>query len=372
MKKTIVVLPCHNQEDIITTNLEILSRQDTKPDMVIVVEDHSDSFNLKSSTDGWLKVVHAQDQGRSSTRNLGIREALKEGAEIVVFMDGDSVPEDDLYLSRIVTHFVRNDKVLLFGTRVHQERPFNLRKWFEGSETFYHKFDNRPSDLLTANMDNLDKGLPLDHRDLRESSGIVEAYNNCETFNERVDFMISGMISWSCNFAVSAEALKSISEFMETSYGLEGMYFDEDYFKSQWGYEDVAFGLDALFAGVDVRLQSDSRVLHFMHGRSDALITHVQGKHLIMDRYRHLLRVQAPDIFMDSILKDEVIVTKTSVSFNGRSVYRFGELDGDVLISREGDVKIGGYFYNYRDGSFKKDTSTRILVKILKKLLPFL
>jgi len=339
----------------------------TKPDHVVVIDDHSDVQTLRSSEDGWLRVVRGDERGRSSTRNRGIQEALAIGADIVVFMDGDSIAEDDLYFDRLSTYFDDPSvPTLLFGTRVHVERPYDFDKWLNGENVFYERYKNKPSDLLTANMDNLRDGLPLDHRDLREVAGVVNGFEALSDFNDKIDYMLTGMVSWSCNFAVTRSALDLVQLFMKKVYGLEGMHFDEVAFREQWGYEDIAFGVDALYAGVDVHIQDQSRVIHFMHGRGDDLFAHVHGKHLIMERYRHILQhlEDKPVADVSSISLGDIDVNPRTIIIKGRSFERKGPLSGTVSVSSNGCIRVGDFVYDYLQGSFKKSIRSRILSKI--------
>lgn len=57
------------------------------------------------------------------------------------------------------------------------------------------------------------------------------------------------------------------------------------------GYEDVAMGIDALYAGLDIWIADDIKILHNSHNRTDGLFDHVKGRHLIMDRYRRLDKI---------------------------------------------------------------------------------
>lgn len=359
--KIIIVLPCHNQEDIVKVNLELLKKQTRVPDHVIVVDDHSDNQTMRSSEDGWLLVVQGADRGRSTTRNRGIQEALENGADIVSFMDGDSLVEDDCFVERLLTHMGdHNLETLMFGTRIHSERPYDLERWVAGENVPTQRFANKPSDLLTANMDNMMRGADLDFRDLRVVANVLENYSKLETFDDRADFILTGMLTWSCNFAVTRSALDSLQELMAMVYGLRGMWFDEVTFRTQWGYEDVAFGLDALFAGVDVQIQDTARVVHFMHGRSDDLYSHIQGKHLIMDRYRALLRFGG--------VPSGITVTKSTISIHGRS-FDLDLLGNGAVCMDRGNLTVGNFLYDWETGDFKKSSLVRILLSKVQKAL---
>lgn len=42
--------------------------------------------------------------------------------------------------------------------------------------------------------------------------------------------------------------------------------------------------------GLNIYIQDAAKVIHQSHNRSDGLFDHIKGKHLIMDRYRNLLK----------------------------------------------------------------------------------
>lgn len=365
--KKVLVLPCKDQERIIRYNLERIDKMSNKPDHVVVIDDHSSMPTLESTPCGWLHVYQADERGRASTRNKGLVEALKLGADVIIFMDGDSIAEDELYFERLDDYFKDPEKsTLVFGTRVHEYEPRDLNKWYEGDDTVYKTYPRKPSDLLTANMDNLQNGEPLDNRDLREVSGVVEALENAKSFNEKVDLILTGMVSWSCNFALNKKAALDVRKFMFNTYGAKDMIFDETAFRTQWGYEDVAFGLDSIFAGVDVQLQDQSRVVHFMHGRSDELYTHIQGRHLIMDRYRHILKVNENSNYL--VVDGDIKINENEIFIKGRGFDRSDELSEDVTLTIDGDIIIGNYIYDFKENTFtnrKKNGIIRTIINFL-------
>lgn len=209
--------------------------------------------------------------GRCGNRNSVIKPFLNSPYDAIVFMDGDCSPIGDTFLESYATLFTKYD--LVFGTRTHSD--------ITGLTT-------PPSDLLTANMDNLYSGAPLDYTDLRVVSGAVKAWQESTNFNEKLDLMLTGMIGWSCNFGFTKRGLRKLTKFQKDNYGIADGIFDSNAFQNGWGYEDVAMGIDALYAGLDIGVTDCVRVLHRSHDRSDGLFDHVKGRHAIMERYRGL------------------------------------------------------------------------------------
>ena len=49
-------------------------------------------------------------------------------------------------------------------------------------------------------------------------------------------------------------------------------------------------GIDALYAGLNIWISDDMKIVHQAHERSDGLFDHVKGRHLIMERVRNLAK----------------------------------------------------------------------------------
>jgi glycosyltransferase involved in cell wall biosynthesis len=297
-KNIVVVIPLHNQKDTVELCASMLLQGSRVPNTILVVDDHSDPDQKITLSHPSLVVESASGgKGRSSTRNQGIRSALAMGADIILFMDGDTIPEDSQFvMGHVKALDTGHPGKMHFSTRRHIPRPLEFTNYLPGSTQYVRSPCSRPpSDYLTANMDALYRRTAMTDQDLRVVSGTVDAYNATSSFDEKCDLMLSGMVAWSCNFSMDAEAAAKISGLMKSVYQLDG-WFDDAAFSSGWGYEDVALGIDALFAGVDVRLGDGPRVLHFMHDRSDELHSHIQGRHRIMERYRRLLTLHRPSL----------------------------------------------------------------------------
>lgn len=295
--KTVIAIPCHNQSEIVKLNINrLLNHQTVKPTHIVVVNDKSDFFDIHETDN--VKIVHTAVNGRSSTRNYGIKTALELGADLVIFMDGDAVPENDNYIENYIEMYPPENPwpKFVFGTRKHIKRPHkhNMFDIFSGNKHYPHiPCKKYPSDLLTGNMDLIIANKPiqfddLNHLDLRIISGVADEFNKLNQ-DEKIDMIISGMVTWSCNFAVNATALHQLKSHNMMVHGRE-FWFDDNDFNTGWGYEDVALGLDAMFAGVDILISKASDILHLVHDRSDELYTHINGRHKIMDRYRKLYK----------------------------------------------------------------------------------
>ena len=268
-----VAIPNHNQHEMVTETIKLLYAQPTKPAAVYVMSDAKPFWNIHNI--GNVIPINNKDKflGRCGNRNSVIKEFLWSPYDALVFLDGDCYPDSPDFLGTYERLLDNHD--LVFGTRRHDD---------------VSGLTNPPSDLLTANMDNMWAGKPIDYTDLRMVSGAVSAWKESKTFNEKLDLMLTGMIGWSCNFGFSKKGLMMLRSFQEKTYGLGEGIFDSEAFGNGWGYEDVAMGIDALYAGLDIDITDTVRVGHRSHNRSDGLFDHVKGRHAIMERHRMLER----------------------------------------------------------------------------------
>lgn len=257
----------HNQHKSVRKTITALNKQTVKPDVIFVCSDDK-PFTTKNE-----KVICINNEtlkGRCQNRNSVISYFYKNNLDALIFIDGDTYPKEKDFIEKYIEYFDNYD--LIFGTREHTDIS-NLKV--------------PPSDLLTANMDELWQKKPINYQDLRVVSKAVESWQNSTTFNERLDLMLTGMIGWSCNFGFTKDGLTKLLDFMEDNYGRREI-FDSQAFNGSWGYEDVAMGIDALYAKLKIWIADDIKIMHNVHERSDGLFDHVKGRHLIMERNRNL------------------------------------------------------------------------------------
>lgn len=269
-----VAIPNHNQHQMVRDAISMLYSGMVKPAAVYVMSDAKPFWNLPGDTGNVIPLNNFKKfLGRCGNRNSVIEHFIYSGFDALVFLDGDCYPDSPDFLEKYSSLLYNHD--LVFGTRRHDN---------------VSTLSAPPSDLLTANMDNLWSGNPVDYRDLRVVSGAVQAWNSAKSFSEKLDLMLTGMIGWSCNFGFSRRGLEALRRFQRKAYGLTEGIFDSEAFGDGWGYEDVAMGLDALYAGLDIAISDTVRVGHRSHDRSDGLFDHIRGRHAIMERSRILSR----------------------------------------------------------------------------------
>lgn len=380
-KKIVVVIPHHNQKSTVELCISHLLLGTRVPDLILVIDDHSDpGQELYIADKGLVKVEPAKyGKGRSSTRNQGIRSAMEEQADFIIFLDGDTIPEsEDFVYQHVLALSGGPPGRMHFSTRRHIPRPTDFRDYLSGT-MFYpsEKCTVPPSDYLTANMDNLYKGKPMVDTDLRVVSRTIEEYGKAQGFDEKCDLILSGMVTWSCNFSLDAEAAVKINKLMKDIYHVDG-WFDDTVFNTGWGYEDVALGLDALFAGVDIRISDGPRVLHFMHNRSDDLHSHIQGRHRIMERYRKLMTskinnsiggaTKALSLYMSSGLV--AYADRSRVYLNGRMMplpEGTSDLEYHSVLSVGSRVFVDGWELDITSGQYSRSLTGMLLNWLSKR-----
>ena len=380
-KNIVVVIPCYNQGETVALCADYLLSCGIKPTTILVVDDHSDhGKGARSHHSIHVKIEKASGgKGRSSTRNQGIRSALKLGADFIIFMDGDTIPADNDFVGDHVKALMAGPAGrIVFGMRRHIPRPTDFKAFLRGLPMYHSETCTLPpSDYLTANMDNMFSKRTLTDQDLRIVSGTVAAYQSAQNFDEKCDLITSGMVTWSCNFSLDKEAAHLLNEKMKSAYGVDG-WFDDTVFNSGWGYEDVALGLDAHFAGVDIVMKENPQVLHFVHNRTDHLHSHIQGRHRIMERYRRLTALKAQESLpigrIDSLVLANGTVASTSkkeVVINGRvftvplSVRGVGDRVSLAYIF--GKFYVNGWTLDTRTGEFSKSLLGKLIFAALSR-----
>ena len=292
--KIAVAITCHNQHELVRKTISSLYSNSVVPDIVYIMSDAKPYWNLPGDP-GFVVPLnnHGKFIGRCGNRNSVISHFIASDCDAIVFMDGDCYPDSYNFIGEYKKLLAEHD--LIFGTRKHDD---------------VSTLSAPPADLLTANMDNMWKGEPIDYTDLRVVAGAVTAWQEAKTFSERLDLMLTGMIGWSCNFGFTKEGLIKLRKFQTKTYGLTEGIFDSEAFGDGWGYEDVAMGIDALYAGLDIWITNSVTVGHRSHDRSDGLFDHVKGRHKIMERYRMLDRyAKSRDFILKAAMRATVFFT---------------------------------------------------------------
>ncbi len=144
--KLSVIIPAHNQCQVLKKVLAGLERQTCSHyafEAVIVDDGSVDNtaqflheFCLKSQLN--LKVVKGKGEGAGATRNLGLKNA---SGEYILFLDGDTIPSDDLIMDHLNHHkYFNHDDVVVMGTfdmdpeLINEEQARVVQKDFQFNE----------------------------------------------------------------------------------------------------------------------------------------------------------------------------------------------------------------------------------------------
>lgn len=279
-----IAITNHNQHKLINNTIKQLLSFRVKHTKIFVLSDGK-PFNSNNEN---VIAINNDSKGRCNNRNSVIPYFLSTNIDYLIFIDGDCSIESNIFLIKYQNLLKKYD--LVFGTRIHSDVT---------------GLEKPPSDLLTANMDNLYLNKPLDYRDLRIVSNAFDTWNKSKEFSEKLDLLLTGMISWSCNFGITRKGLIKLLKFEECNFNNNGL-FDNSCFKDKWGYEDVAMGIDALYANLNIGVSDDIQVIHKSHNRTDGLFDHIKGRHLIMTRYRN---IESNKRFKNSIYLAMILAT---------------------------------------------------------------
>ena len=113
-----VVISLYNKEKYIARCVSSVLSQDYPNFEVVVVDDGSTDGSLevvKTIRDPKIKVIHKQNGGESSARNLGIKEAQ---GEIIAFLDADDCWLEG-FLSKIISLVEEFPEAMVYATAVY-------------------------------------------------------------------------------------------------------------------------------------------------------------------------------------------------------------------------------------------------------------
>ena len=109
MKKLVsIIVPVYNKEQFLHKLIPSLINQSYKEIEIILIDDGSKDNSLKickSYKDKRLKVIHQENGGVSSARNLGL---LKATGDYIAFVDADDYIEKD-YIKKLITNIKEYD-----------------------------------------------------------------------------------------------------------------------------------------------------------------------------------------------------------------------------------------------------------------------
>ena len=154
--KIAISITNHNQNEAVKDTLKRINKLERRPDHIFVCSDDTPFISIYP---GVTSINNTKMKGRCQNRNSVIEYFMKSDCDAIIFIDGDSYPKEKDFIKEYEKLLKKYD--LVFGTREHS----NIKG-----------LGNPPSDLLTANMDNLWAKQKIDYTDLRVVSGAVKAW----------------------------------------------------------------------------------------------------------------------------------------------------------------------------------------------------
>lgn len=247
--KTALVILCKNQEKYADTIVRGVLAQSVKPDRVLVVMDRPGLLERMAMTKSYKEIPGCEFFIVSSTpdsierppmlagmvpfcaghcRNLAL-EMLYD-MDLVIFMDGDCIPLANMVESHVAAY---EEGCVIVGRRTEV-------KW--GSEDQRQCSSEHPVPIF----------------------GDTPGYVTSERF-----IADSGVV-WTCNFGITAGAIKAIKKLNEELYGVSAVFHPD--FCGRWGGEDGFLGIECFYGGIPIRttpiMEADG-VSHIEHPRPE-------------------------------------------------------------------------------------------------------
>lgn len=260
----ITVAIINNQNKQVKNIIAQLMDLDYKPDTIYVLPDSKDIKAIKKYPE--VEIIDCEN---GNARNLAIQKFMKSGNDILIFMNSDCTPDTKDFLKNY--ELLLNNYDIVFGTRRY---------------TDVSRLKTPPVDFLVANIDNMYRNKKFNYTDLRIVSGAVTTWKNAKTFEEKLDLILTGMICQCGNFGITHKGLKQLMKFQKNTYGLNDGIFDTRL--DIEGYCDIALGIDAICAGLDIGISDGVRVIQTSRNRMGKNIDDINMHHLAMEHYRML------------------------------------------------------------------------------------
>lgn len=164
-------------------------------------------------------------------RNIAINDAIDNGCDSFVCIDGDCIPQEDLIKSHMNSHNF-NFPVVSVGRR-------------RESKHMYKDQREVVNNLIRYNLFKAD------------SPQIISSYELLKT----------SAITWSCNIGFNLKAIKLLKYINKKYYGMDDVFHSN--FLGTWGGEDGFIGIQSYLGGAKVVLLPDvkSGIKHIEHDR---------------------------------------------------------------------------------------------------------
>jgi glycosyltransferase involved in cell wall biosynthesis len=118
--KVITLIPAYNEESAI----EMVVKGALKHSDVIVIDDGSTDNTYKLAKNAGATVIkHDENKGKGAAIKSGLKEGLKKGYDVFIFIDGDG-QHDPEHIPLVTSHI--NGAKLVVGSRFMEGNPKNM------------------------------------------------------------------------------------------------------------------------------------------------------------------------------------------------------------------------------------------------------
>lgn len=116
-KKLYILIPAYNEEKSITSVINSIPMYSNVQKFVIVIDDGStDNTIVKAKNAGATVLANKQNLGLGATFKKGLKNAIKNNADIIVILDGDGQYKST-HLSELVFPLINNNVDMIIGNR---------------------------------------------------------------------------------------------------------------------------------------------------------------------------------------------------------------------------------------------------------------
>lgn len=253
--KTALVILCRNQGKYASRIAEAVKAQSVAPETVFVVMDRPDILERSKVSGAYrdipgirMLVVGSAPETISRPpmvpnvspfcaghcRNLALE--MLDGYELIIFTDGDCIPESQMVESHIAAYT-------------------------EGGVTVGRRLEG--------------KWLYRDQREAYGARPIPIFFKESRRVTSERYVADSGVV-WTCNFGMSSGAVEAIRKLNEELYGVSAVFHPD--FCGRWGGEDGFLGMECLYAGIPIMttpVMEHDGVVHLDHPRPADKYDHV-------------------------------------------------------------------------------------------------
>lgn len=271
---------------------------------VLVINDGSEDIQYKNlkpeDFDYNLRIINQKNQGRSTARNTGVKNAL---GEVIIFVDDDVLLHPDFITGHSTFH-IDKDNIIVHGCIC--ELPY--LKFFENPSTgkVYSEYEEK-----SASLSGLREYI-ISEQDVQEQfMGKVHDNRKISRFEKQIHKILTepfyNPVSW---FAFTGGNVSVKKKFLAQEP------FDEKLGK-MWGLEDIELGYRLYKKGLDFYLGANAINYHMSHYRKDSMEIHQKATEYFYNKHKCTEILLLQDYFDKKIkdIKDLVLILEEKASF---------------------------------------------------------